>query len=1163
MSERGSEAELHKIIDEVGDSKTDKAIKISTQEALKKSREILDKAHWARKERLKTEYEDVRAATIASLQELHLETWASLEQFKRTLSSEELDGLSNHEITAEESQRIQKELQDMESPETVPKKSLEDTDISNLSVSQAQEALGIIKWKYKDYPESSLASSAIGWMNATGKLIWNNSYLSTRTINQINSRASARTVQDELIATILGNSKWYGNGFLKGNSLEQGGNYIVNIEEFKSSLSKKSINEVNSLALQNYFLYLHEKGELTQGRFEATLIKIFWSERIIELSAKWKKALWRAWRALEGLGYKKVVDKVVDTWRKEFFKLQENLGNKINIDLSSEVDRAYLLGDVKKRFVYLNTPESIVHGFKVIKEGEKESLISLSNVAAEHRWNKQVLEAFPIELGNMDVNALEESSFQNSEIVTIILKKSRERKPTLIKLEAVLWAEKALKMILEVLPKLPQNLANIIRHKESIPLGVQKVDTENTLGIKEKEEIKSVITKERFGINVDSYIKYDRWAQGSIGLSSDWIMMSPVWWDFSMDAAWWGNKDNIYASELNEYIEIHWIEDHKSDIKKMILSKNFRLSDFPYLPQQIWEDTDLAATLVNQFPQALWSMLNSMRASPQVLRAFAKGEAHTWYKLEFLEYANFVSINSFLEIYDIFDKQWFGRNFMKNQHLANIWKALIDWIGEDSTISQTEYAILTKVEERIKRGEKTMEDIGTSINTIREMKGLEKKKILKEIRKELTALNIIPSDIETIMAIIQKDKTLTARDLQFFANIRVTETRMVPSETDPSKKEKEVREVLLSWTNFDKFFNYIKNALSRSSKASAEVIKTSSIRPPSQEEQEAHPWLFQENGNIDYNAVSKRYQAFIKSGEKDMLTDAWIQRFIKESWINISGEKMEKIVKYLGILAKRIQISGIARDTTMKDSEEILKSLRDGSLLKRVNRDIEERIRRWEIDISNGFPLELEIDPEHDTEWDPKIEEEKITKISIFHETAEDLYKSWFSEDEIGDITVEEMETISKSQEALKGFIRFKKKLTELRMQEFWEYRNDIFKWIQSKGTNIWVLNVQDNDYLSEQELSVFLYTIAESVSDELDTSGKTEFQAFSKGNRQNIKLVTQLLRSLNKQDSSVSKGGEKTIMRDERHLGALFRKKYYGDDKFIFNNGLFLKSIH
>jgi len=85
---------------------------------------------------------------------------------------------------------------------------------------------------------------------------------------------------------------------------------------------------------------------------------------------------------------------------------------------------------------------------------------------------------------------------------------------------------------------------------------------------------------------------------------------------------------------------------------------------------------------------------------------------------------------------------------------------------------------------------------------------------------------------------------------------------------------------------------------------------------------------------------------------------------------------------------------------------------------------------------------------------------------------------------------------IEDNPEAEGNLVEFYTTLTKLNLEEFWNYREYIFKAIQNKSA-ISGLNARDGNYLDKSEMALFLYTIADSISDYVEEGEKAEIESY------------------------------------------------------------------
>lgn len=93
---------------------------------------------------------------------------------------------------------------------------------------------------------------------------------------------------------------------------EDDGNYLINIKDFEKQLRTRPIEDLNGLALKNYFAYLKKNSLLTRG---VLLQKLGSQEKLLELSILWEKVLKKQFHARYGLdGAGEKIKSTLKTW---------------------------------------------------------------------------------------------------------------------------------------------------------------------------------------------------------------------------------------------------------------------------------------------------------------------------------------------------------------------------------------------------------------------------------------------------------------------------------------------------------------------------------------------------------------------------------------------------------------------------------------------------------------------------------------------------------------------------------------------------------------------------------------------------------------------------------------------------------------------------------
>ncbi len=313
------------------------------------------------------------------------------------------------------------------------------------------------------------------------------------------------------------------------------------------------------------------------------------------------------------------------------------------------------------------------------------------------------------------------------------------------------------------------------------------------------------------------------------------------------------------------------------------------------------------------------------------------------------------------------------------------------------------------------------------------------------------------------------------------------------------------------------------------------------------------------NADLSAYAIEKHGYSLVKNIHANTLNDTRIHnaisrlgkneyiKFINEYGNNYNDPKTRwhtlKMMKNLGIKISELKTDSVFRDTTK------LRALQKNS--KSAKKYRAEQKLQQETENNN-----------QDTEKNTNIEQE-IQKEWSYKETKDELQQAGFSSEEISKITPEEQDIISESKEALRNFIDFRKALTVLNLEEFWDYRERIFTGIQSTSVSSG-FDMSDSDYVSPNELSLFLYTILDSINEELPEAQKNEIESL-RGEKQNLKLIVPLMRRINKWDNLLANTNDVSILRNESYIGSIFRQTFVWENEKLaswFQIGKFLDRL-
>lgn len=124
---------------------------------------------------------------------------------------------------------------------------------------------------------------------------------------------------------------------------EEKWNHLIDIKEFEGQIKTRPIEEINALALKNYFAYLQKKSPLTTELLEQ---KFNWPERLLQLSVLWGTKLEQETRARKGgNGMSEKVLATAKTWitGTSEKKIENDIFKKVIIE---NIKRSWLEQDV-------------------------------------------------------------------------------------------------------------------------------------------------------------------------------------------------------------------------------------------------------------------------------------------------------------------------------------------------------------------------------------------------------------------------------------------------------------------------------------------------------------------------------------------------------------------------------------------------------------------------------------------------------------------------------------------------------------------------------------------------------------------------------------------------------------------------------------------------
>lgn len=265
----------------------------------------------------------------------------------------------------------------------------EQLNILKLANSNFERAKQWERWFFDIWADRLWGLARFAWLNSNS--LWIELF---KTTNQ---------AQEDLIKEILKDDykKWFNNKYLTWYN-EKIWNFLISIEEFEANLKTTPINEINSKALSNYFLYLESKWILNLS----TLTEKFWIIWIFKLSEQWANKI-------NDSDPKKNIAKKTLEKKWILSKINQILNMTTNDDLASIIDN-WKDDEIKLCELYLKENFKKLEG--MLKNDFITKLIK-ANPSLEKDSNK-IAEEFINEIKNANTN----SKNENKKILEIIKK---------------------------------------------------------------------------------------------------------------------------------------------------------------------------------------------------------------------------------------------------------------------------------------------------------------------------------------------------------------------------------------------------------------------------------------------------------------------------------------------------------------------------------------------------------------------------------------------------------------------------------------------------------------------------------------------------------------------------------------------------------------------
>lgn len=293
--------------------------------------------------------------------------------------------------------------------------------------------------------------------------------------------------------------------------------------------------------------------------------------------------------------------------------------------------------------------------------------------------------------------------------------------------------------------------------------------------------------------------------------------------------------------------------------------------------------------------------------------------------------------------------------------------------------------------------------------------------------------------------------------------------------------------------------------------------------------------------------ISKRFKDFRQSKNFENIEEAQ-KAYLEFLWVEERSEDYHKITEYLATEEAAVKAfinieksKEIATAITYQDWEE-LESIQDTIDNKYLSGELSylPQDTNKENKNSNEVSDNNSSSPEIPSFFSP------ITERVSFWENGNYILSTNTGEIPI---TPTDLTALDNNPEAEANFIEFYNTLQKLNLEEFWNYKDIIFQAISNSSATSG-LNLNDKWYIDKSDMALFLYTIADSVSESphITDVEKNDINSM-RGQKQDYDLIYSMIERVNRQ-TGLAKDGDQSVLRwNEWRLWKIFREMYFSKD--------------
>lgn len=897
------------------------------------------------------------------------------------------------------------------------------------------------------------AISALNYIN-TNYLEIINKVLSIwdETIETLDSISEANTFQEKLIQKILWNNKWYNNKYIAWYNNKKW-NYLVKISEFKKNIKIKEISwniepENTINSMELANYFLYLKDKWNWIIQPDILLDDLWIKNIRQLLSLWQKEDSSITRDI--------------IWEENLESIQESINNlsKQKVLNFEEIKKTLLKENIKDKDIqfFIDYPENISFIEEKVKFLEVYKALKnkwFENVKGEYTYlslinvNKALSEDIDI-LKTINITALEFQLITN-DFFTVE--------------NSIELLNNNKNLIYYIFPKIINNLDNervrkVFNESElnesdirNLPQNIQNILMNNEKDNKTKEEYENDINKDK-----------------------SWKEISTL---------------------LNQYIYIYWITE---EIKDKLISV-LKYWEIPSSIITVWiKDIEIASIYLSK----KWASLadiqilsDDIRSDSKIIELLISNSSYEQIE-KYFEHINITSVNRLLFLFRTVKEKFQGDKEVMQQMWNSFLSSKLRAKVLEVFINSKDDIILVKYKEEFEQIVGMMKEITSFHNVMEKWRGHVKEHKHNHNEKHKEHKHEHNEEIP----VLQKIREILRKEWLE----RFTETFIEWELTDDSILFKEL--INKQFTK-EEAISFIKELLEHKEHLLEEEEESTNIKITEEQKKDfddkskdfLKEWkINKEKLKEDYDIFKEKYiEEKLKEDETVVIDEEKIIEEYLKKFDNIEDKKLKEEFKW--VIEQLIEIHVKRQETKIKiESIESKDWIYTKALETWKEEDINamKKLYQEELKTSNKERKEYKIRNDNSTL------RTKVLDRSEYERTWN--WYSFISNWEEIKITLEEKNLIDKYPDIKEQIVNTKNLLEDLNMWMIWNFRRQIFAVTSWTG-----FNLNDWNYLNQNEIKLFLSKIIKSIEPELNEVWNQELPTTSLTLNEYIESVKRL----------------------------------------------------